>query len=104
MLIGGTLSAAGRGPYRTEVLFVWVKATVCVGEGDTKTDWQMRYFSILRHQELLVMSMFMFMFMLMLMLSLPAGSLLKYYTSERDVGRRYRGLLSLEVSIPISFS
>jgi hypothetical protein len=29
--------------------------------------------------------------------AMPAGSLLKYYTSERDVGRRYRGLLSLEV-------
>jgi hypothetical protein len=26
-----------------------------------------------------------------------AGSLLKYYTSERDVGRQYRGVLSLEV-------
>lgn len=38
------------------------------------------------------------MLMFMFMLPMTAGSLLKYYTSERDVGRRYRGLLSLEVS------
>lgn len=31
------------------------------------------------------------------LLLLLAGTLLKYYTSERDVGRNYRGVLALEV-------
>lgn len=34
------------------------------------------------------------------MCGVATGNLLKYYTSERDVGRQYRGVLSLEVRAP----